>query len=86
MNNKNKFEELKQEFFTRFVSYNRNTNLSLWWRVPKTLNDPEIASPAEVWAWIEKVLKVHDKEIIKRVREAEKAGDQFGTLYELLKS
>jgi thiamine kinase-like enzyme len=38
-----------------------------------------------VWSFIEQALTQQREEIVKAIKIAEKAGDQYGTLYELLK-
>jgi len=54
----NKFKKvLKTEFFNKFVARNNSSESGYWWIVPIDVQE-EIASPIEVWEWIEENFKM----------------------------
>lgn len=49
----NKTKKLYEEFESNFVIHNGSSNSGLWWIVPFDRYSKEIASPTEVWRWIQ---------------------------------
>ena len=48
-------EKLKEDFFNRFSVRERGSRNTFWWKIPIGIKQ-EIASPIEVWKWIEEII------------------------------